>query len=90
MLFNLYIEDVKDIFGESTDPITLQEEKINHFLYADDLVLISKSANGLQSCLDKLSNYSENKYLTINIKKSKTMTFNPTGKYTKEEFNINS
>ena len=89
MLFNLYIEDVKDIFEDSYYPITLQEEKISHFLYADDLVLISSSAKGLQTSLNKLSHYAARKHLTINIKKSKTMIFKPTGKYIKEEFNIN-
>ena len=89
MLFNLYIEDIKDIFEESCNPITIQDEKISHFLYADDLVLISNSAEGLQNSLDKLSHYASLKYLTINTKKSKTMIFNPTGKYIKGEFNIN-
>ena len=89
MLFNLYIEDVKDIFEDSCYPINLQEEKRRHFLYADDLVLISSSAKGLHTSLDKLSHYAARKHLTINIKKSKIMIFNPTGKYIKEEFNIN-
>ena len=89
MLFNRYIEDVKDIFEDSCYPITLQEEKISHFLYADDLVLISSSAKELQTSLDKLSHYAARKHLTIDIKKTKTMIFNPTGKYIKEEFNIN-
>ena len=88
MLFNLYIDDIKNIFGENTDPITLQDKKINHFLYADDLVLVSESAKGLQNCLDSLSAYAERKILTINITKSKTMIFNPAGQYIKRQFYI--
>ena len=90
MLFNLYIEDINDIFGESCNPITLQREKISHFLYADDLVLLSDSPEGLQNALDKLANYSEHKHLNISIDKSKTMTFNQSGKYIKKEFTINN
>ena len=90
ILFNLYIEDIKGILDNSCDPISLQDETINHFLYADDLVVISHTAKGLQTSLDKLAHYAVNKQLTINTKKSKTMIFNITGKYIKEEFNINN
>lgn len=38
ILFNLYIDDMDKIFLNS-DPINLQGVDINHFLYADDLVL---------------------------------------------------
>ena len=78
------------ILDNSCDPIFLQDEIINHFLYADDLVLISHTAKGLQTSLDKLARYAETKHLTINIKKSKTMIFNTTGKYIKDKFNINN
>ena len=49
MLFNLYIDDIKDVFGEHCDPVPLADVKINHFLYADDLVLLSQSRTGLQT-----------------------------------------
>ena len=51
MLFNLYIDDIKDIFDTQCDPTLLMDARINHFLYADDLVLISLSTAGLQRCL---------------------------------------
>ena len=70
MLFNLYIEDVKDIFEDSCYPITLQEEKISHFPYSDDLLLISSFVKGLQTSLDKLSHYAARRHLTINIKRA--------------------
>ena len=56
MLFNLFIDDISNIFADSQDldPVQLQEISLNHFLYADDLVLVSESAPGLQNCLDKL------------------------------------
>ncbi len=61
MLFNLYIDDVKDIFDEQCDTVTITDTKISHFLYADDLVLMSLSPEGLQRSLDKTSEYSVNK-----------------------------
>ena len=58
------------------------------FLYADDLVLLSTSAEGLQRSLDKLAEYADDKCLTVSIKKSKTMIFNLSGRLLKTEFNM--
>ena len=73
MLFNLYIDDVKDIFDEQCEPVTITDTKISHFLYADDLVLVALSPEGLQRSLNKISDYSLKKSLTISIKKSKSI-----------------
>ena len=89
MLFNLYIDDINTIFDKECDPVKLHDEDLSHFLYADDLVLVSMSANGLQRSLDKLSKYSDDKCLTISIKKSKSMIFNLSGRLEKTQFNIN-
>ena len=58
MLFNLYIDDVKEIFDAQCEPVTITDTNISHFLYADDLVLISLSPEGLQRSLDKISEFS--------------------------------
>ena len=90
MLFNIFIDDIADTFLNvmDTEPVTLQGKKLSHFLYADDLVLISESASGLQNCLNLLGNYAEQKSLTVSIKKSKTMVFNAQGRFIKERLHI--
>ena len=90
MLFNIFIDDIADTFLNAidTEPVTLQGKKLSHFLYADDLVLISESASGLQNCLNLLGNYAEQKSLTVSIKKSKTMVFNARGRFIKERLHI--
>ena len=40
ILFNIFINDVCSIFYESCDPLTLNNERINNLLYADDLLLL--------------------------------------------------
>ena len=69
MLFNLYIDDIKDVFDDNCNPVTITDTKISHFLYADDLVLVSLSPEGLQTSLDRISVYAREKSLTISIKK---------------------
>ena len=88
MLFNLYIDDIKDIFDDLCDPIPIQNVKLNHFLYADDLVILSGSKAGLQTCLDKASDFAKTKRLTISVKKSKTMIFNTAGKFIRDTFTL--
>ena len=89
ILFNIYIDNVGEIFDNLCEPVEIQEQTINHFLYADDLILISLSKEGLQRCLNKLQTFSENKDLTISVDKSKTMIFNKTGKLINHTFSIN-
>ena len=88
MLFNLYIDDIKSVFDDQCDPIDIQNTKINHFLYADDLVILSESRAGLQRCIDKAFNFAKAKHLTISVKKSKTMIFNLAGKFIRDTFTL--
>ena len=72
-LFNIYINDLPDIFKDDTDSPKLGEHFVNCLMYADDLVLLSLSVAGLQGKLDKLNNYCQQWDLSINIKKTKVM-----------------
>ena len=88
MLFNLYIDDIKDIFDKKCDPVFVSNTSIHHFLYADDLVILSLSRIGLQRCLDLVHKFTLDKHLTINISKSKTIIFNYTGRLIRQCFMI--
>ena len=54
--------------------------------YADDLVLISKSAEGLQKCIGNVCTYCKTCGLDINIKKTKSIVFNSSGRINKTDF----
>ena len=54
--------------------------------YADDLVLISKSAEGLQKCIDNVCTYCKTCGLDINIKKTKSIVFNSSVRINKTDF----
>ena len=48
---------------------------VHVLLFADDLVLISQSVDGLQRLLDRLKIYCENWNLEVNQGKTKVMVF---------------
>ncbi|WP_264766468.1 reverse transcriptase domain-containing protein, partial [Acinetobacter baumannii] len=52
-LFNIFVDDIKTLFDDTCSPVKLGNHKLNHLLYADDLVLLSNSPDGLQSALNK-------------------------------------
>ncbi len=57
-LFNIYIKWISGAVEQSTAPgLTLQDKNIKFLLYADDLVLLSSTPQGLQQHLDLLENY---------------------------------
>jgi hypothetical protein len=56
-------------FWRTERPVSLLTRKIHCLLYADDLVLLSESPQGLQNSLTKLSHYSDECGLQINIHK---------------------
>ena len=77
LLFNLYINNLPYLFEDTmSDPFVLPNgTKINSLLYADDLIILSRSKIGLQNCLNALSSYCETWMLKINPKKTKIMIF---------------
>ena len=80
LLFNLFIDDMSNLFDASCDPVITLGSPLSHLLYADDLVLMSSSEAGLISCLAKLENFCNIWQLDVNIKKSKIVIFNPSGR----------
>ncbi len=79
LLFSLYTSDLPSYFNDC-DPVTLHDAEISCLLFADDLVIISKTKSGLQSALDNLSSYCREWGLTVNLEKTKVLIFNKGGK----------
>ena len=55
LLFNMFLSDLPDIFDNSCDPVNLLDVKLSCLMFADDLIILSESASGLQSALNKLN-----------------------------------
>lgn len=81
-LFNLYINELATILEMSTTTgPTLNNIDAKFLLFADDLVLLSPTANGLQMQLGLLQNFCQTWALAVNNNKTKIMIFQKGSKY---------
>ena len=80
-LFNFYLSNLPKFLntGSSTN-IMLSDKYINCLLYADDLVIFSRSAKSLQIILNKLKSFCENADLSVNLDETKILILNNCGK----------
>ncbi|KAJ9507876.1 hypothetical protein QJQ45_021195 [Haematococcus lacustris] len=76
LLFALYVHDISKEFLGPVDAVRVQGTPVTHFMYADDLTLVSTSPHGLQRLVCQLQGFADRKHLTINVGKSKVMVFN--------------
>ena len=80
LLFNIFVDDIRFIFDDTCSPITLFNESCSHLLYADDLILMSHTKEGLTNCLSKLNNYCNVWKMEVNISKIQVIIFNNSGR----------
>ena len=75
-LFNLFVNDLKTNLDKvNTEPPMLNNTPVNSLFYADDLVLMSTSKEGLQRALNTLHTFCSNWKLDVNLKKTQAMKF---------------
>ena len=74
-LFAVYVNDMEQCLDNENAGVTIADVKILLLFYADDLVLFSETAEGLQSEINKLADYCDRWKLTINTGKSKIVVF---------------
>ena len=75
-LFGLYIDQLEHhLQSHDHDAPQLLDTKVSILLYADDIVLLSKSPSGLQHRLDILQLLCSEKLLTVNMSKTQVVIF---------------
>ncbi len=75
-LFNIYINELADLLDQSDSPgLELLHTEVKYLLYADDLIILSKTPEGLQNNLNILTKYCHDWNLEVNIPKTKIMIF---------------
>ena len=89
-LFKLFLNNLPSCFDASDDQVILENVSFNCLMYADDLVLLSTTEKGLQSCLNKLSIFCDANGLTVNLKKTNIIIFSKSGRKSKTKFLFNN
>ena len=90
-LFNIYINELAKTLEQSTAPgIPLANTEIKCLLFADDLLLLSPTKEGLQQQLDLLHKFSETWALTVNLTKTKIMIFQKRSSRQNHQFLLNT
>ena len=79
LLFNLFVNKLPGIFDTSCDPVSILNEHFNCLLWADDLLILSRSAQCLKNALNKTKIFYDGLGLEINQCKTKIMVFNGRG-----------
>lgn len=80
ILFNLYSEFMITEALENESGIRFSGRKVTNLRYADDAVLIAESPEELQRMMDKLNEVCKEYGMAINVKKTKVMVVNGTGR----------
>jgi exonuclease III len=76
-IFKLFINDLPEtVVTQTTNPPKLGSKAVGCLMYADDLVLLSESKEGLQTNLENLTTYCKKWGLRVNTKKTKIIIFN--------------
>ena len=84
LLFNIFLADLQPILQDCEDNVKIDGSvQVSCLLWADDILMFSKTKEGLQRKLDKLEKYCTDNKLTVNTDKTQCMVFNKTGRLLK-------
>ena len=76
LLANIFLSDLDEAIEENhTEAPKLKNIMISSIAWADDLLITSRSKEGLQKCLDSLSTYCEKWGLVVSMKKTRCVIF---------------
>ena len=86
LLFNIYLANLPGRLSTAIDGPKIGDKNLNSIIWADDLVILSESEEGLNKKLHELALFAEENVLTINSEKTKAMIFNKTGRLIRRNF----
>ena len=89
-LFKCFVHELSENLNnmDAASVPLLNNERITHLLWADDLVLLSLNAETLQRMLGVLQEYCTDWGLSVNLSKTAVMIFNRAGRLLKESHNF--
>ena len=85
-LFKIFVNDLPSYLSNTSDQVNVNGKDVHCLMYADDIILLSKSVKGLQEKFDILNAYCKDWCLTVNTSKTKILIFNKAGRLIKHSF----
>jgi hypothetical protein len=82
-LFNIFMNELPNVCQDSCASVYLNNTAIPCLMYADDIVLLSQSAEGLQTHVNAFGDFCTKWHLDVNDSKTKIVIFNKGGKLIK-------
>ena len=72
LLFYIFVNDIFDIFDDlKCCPVKLNSRPITSLMYADDLLILSETEDGLKESLQRLGKYAKQLKMKISAKRLK-------------------
>ena len=79
LLFNIFLADLQNELDSCNDNVKLNDNKeISYLMWADDILILSESEDGLQRKLNTLGVYCVTNKLSVNTNKTECMIFKKT------------
>lgn len=86
-LFSLYTADMEDCLRRAqAGGVTIGRQRIHLLAYADDVVIVAEDAAQLKEVFRILKSYFAKHAMTMNINKTKVMTFSRGGRLSREQW----
>ena len=85
-LFKIFINVLPAFLQSCPDPMRLSTAYLHCLIYADEVVLLSASAAGMQDKLKRLEEFCDDWRLNVNTDKTKIIVFNKAGRIIKSKF----
>ena len=90
LLFNIFLADLQEKLDSCSDNVQLDDSKdFSCIMWADDILILSETEEGLQRKLDALGVYCTHNKLSVNTDKTECMIFNKTGRTMNYKFFYN-
>ena len=88
LLFNIFMADLPKLL-EKGGTVEIGHLKLSCLMWADDIVLLCETEDGLRKSLDIVGKYCNENKLTVNTDKTQCMIFNKTGRLIRRKFLLN-
>ena len=87
LFFNIFLADLQNELDSCNDNVKLNDNKeISCLMWADDILILSESEDGLQRKVNTLGVYCVTNKLSVNTNKTECMIFNKTGRLMGHKF----